>query len=359
MAISVLPHIVVIGMGGTIGMSRDADGYLRPSRDVEDIASFIPSASKYAHLTLIPLEALDSTNITPRHWMSLISKIKELEGHCDGILVLHGTDTMAYTATATSFAFPKGCSCPIVFTGSQLPVASDYTDAGRNILSSLMFLRVAIQRNMREVAIVFGEKVLRANRSLKTSEVLFPAFDSPAYHPLAHVTAAGIRILTTEYFKHPDFTRADKVKLFDGNILTIDMVPGLRPDLIHAIVETGECHGLILRSLGTGNVPNKGPYSLITAIQEATANGVPVLVATKFQGGFTRMNMYEPGREALEVGAIPTGDMTDVAAQVKLMAGLGLGLKNLDAIRNWITTDWAGEITPQEDLVDDFQDDLD
>lgn len=333
-------------------MVRDENGILKPSRDVDDITSFVPNAHKYANLTLIPLEVLDSTNITPRHWLFLIDKIKDLHGHCDGILVLHGTDTMSYTATAVSFAFPRGCTVPIVFTGSQLPVSSDYSDAGRNIISALMFLRVAIQRKIREVAVVFGEKVMRANRCIKTSEVLFPAFDSPAYHPLAHVTAAGIRMLTTEYFSSEDVSRMDKVKAFDGNILTIDMVPGLRPDLLHAVIDTGECHGVILRSLGTGNVPNKGPYSLLSVIQEATLNGVPVLVTTKFLGGFTRMSMYEPGREALEVGAIPAGDMTDVAAQVKLMAGLGMGMKTVDEIRAWVQTDWAGEITPNEDLVD-------
>lgn len=340
-------------------MSRDSMGFLRPSRDVEDITNFVPAAGRYANLTLVPLEQLDSTNITPRHWLALIQKIKEIHAHCDGILVLHGTDTMAYTATAVSMAFPRGCTVPIVFSGSQLPVGSDYTDAGRNIISSLMFLNVAIQRSIREVTIVFGDKVLRANRSVKTSEVLFPAFDSPAFHPLAHVTAAGIRMLTTEYFFSEDITRADKVKNFDANILTIDMVPGLRPDLIHALIDTGECHGLVLRSLGTGNVPNKGPYSLISAISEATSAGIPVLVTTKFLGGFTRMSMYEPGREALEVGAIPTGDMTDVAAQVKLMAALGQGKKSLEEVRNWILSDWAGEITPAEDLVNAWNDEED
>ena len=131
------------------------------------------------------------------------------------------------------------------------------------------------------------------------------------------------------------------------------MTPGLPPDAVRAVLNSGTCRGLILRSLGTGNVPNRGPLSLIPVITEATAGGIPVLVSTKFVGGFTRMSLYEPGQEALEAGAIPTGDLTDVAAQVKLMTGLGREIPTGAPLRDWIQTDLAGELTVAEDMEDE------
>lgn len=341
------PRIVVIGMGGTIGMVRSPQGALRPAASVEELLALVPAAAKYAELELIPLASLDSTNVTPAHWQALIEMIAQVQPRCDGVLVLHGTDTMAYTATAVSLAFPRGSHLPVVFTGSQLPLLSDNTDAARNLISALLTLRLAVRRQLSEVMIVFGDKVLRGNRAIKTSEILFPAFDSPAFPPLAEVTAAGIRLsghhtLHTGPLAPPD-------SRFDSRILTVDLTPGLPPALLRAALGSESCKGMLLRSLGTGNLPNQGEYSLIPVIHEATAHGIPVLVSTKFVGGFTRMALYEPGKEALEAGAIPTGDMTDVAAQVKLMAALGRGL----AVRDWFSHDIAGELTASEDLEEE------
>lgn len=341
------PRIVVIGMGGTIGMVRGPEGALHPAASVEELLAQVPAAAKYATLELVPLASLDSTNVTPEHWQTLIETIAQVQPHCEGVLVLHGTDTMAYTATAVSLAFPKASHLPIVFTGSQLPLLSDNTDAARNLISALLTLRLAIRRQLSEVLIVFGDKVLRGNRAIKTSEILFPAFDSPAFAPLAEVTAAGIRLNGRYTLRAAPLAPPDS--RFDSRILTVDLTPGLPPALLRAALESESCKGMLLRSLGTGNLPNQGEFSLIPVIHEATARGVPVLVSTKFVGGFTRMGLYAPGKEALEAGAIPTGDMTDVAAQVKLMAALGRGLD----VRHWFQSDIAGELTASEDLEEE------
>ena len=186
-----LPKLLVIGMGGTIGMVRSAGGALRPAASVEELLAQVPAAGKYADLTLRSLASLDSTNVAQEHWAALIEMVAEAHASFDGVLVLHGTDTMAYTATALSLALPRGGHLPVVFTGSQLPLLSDHTDAARNLIGALLTLRLFVRRKISEVAIVFGDRVLRANRAVKVSEALFPAFDSPAFPALGEVTAAG------------------------------------------------------------------------------------------------------------------------------------------------------------------------
>lgn len=346
-----LPRIVVIGMGGTIGMVRGADGALRPASSVGELLDQVPAAAHYAELTLVPLASLDSTNLAPHHWAALIDAVAQAHSHCDGILVLHGTDTMAYTASALSLSLPRGGHLPIVFTGSQLPLKSDHTDAARNLIGALLTLRLAIRRQISEVMIVFGDRVLRGNRAIKTSEIRFAAFDSPTFPLLGEVTAAGIRLTGVHRERTQNLPILSDTR-FDGAILTVDMTPGLPPEALRAVLHSGHCRGLILRSLGTGNVPNVGPLSLVPVILEATTSGIPILVTTKFVGGSTRMGLYEPGRDALDAGALPTGDLTDVAAQVKLMAALGRGI----APRAFLLADIAGELTITEDLEDESHD---
>lgn len=335
-------------MGGTIGMVRGATGALRPAASVGELLDQVPAAARYAALELVPLASLDSTNVAPEHWAALIEAVVSAHTHADGILVLHGTDTMAYSATALSLALPRGGHLPVVFTGSQLPLKSDHTDAARNLIGALLTLRLAIRRQIAEVMIVFGDRVLRANRAIKTSEIRFPAFDSPAFPLLGEMTAAGIRLTGLHTTRTRD-TLPTADPRFDGAILTVDMTPGLPPALLRAALASGSCKGLILRSLGTGNIPNLGELSLVPVIREATVAGIPVAVTTKFVGGSTRMGLYEPGRDALEAGALPTGDLTDVAAQVKLMAALGRGLDP----RAFLLSDIAGELTLTEDLEDE------
>ena len=224
-----LPQIVVIGMGGTIGMVRGADGALRPAVSVGELLDQVPAAARYAELTLVPLASLDSTNLAPSHWTELIEAVVQAHAHCDGILVLHGTDTMAYTASALSLSLPRGGHLPIVFTGSQLPLKSDHTDAARNLIGALLTLRLAIRRTIAEVMIVFGDRVLRGNRAIKTSEIRFTAFDSPAFPLLGEVTAAGIRLTGVHRERTQNLPILSDTR-FDGAILTVDMTPGLPPE---------------------------------------------------------------------------------------------------------------------------------
>ncbi len=338
--------ILIIGFGGTIAMVPDPlrGNVLVPAKSIEDMLKIVPSLDEMAELTLKQVLNIDSTNVNPSHWTMLAMEIAATYKGYDGIVVTHGTDTMAYTATAVSLALGSNPPIPIVFTGAQLPLVEFGTDARFNLENAMKAVIRAAELGVNEVMIVFDDKVLRASRAIKSSEARFTAFESPAFPDLAHITAVGVAF-------HPHARKRDgdgAIDLkahFQRGILTVDLVPGIEPSMLLVVLRSGTCRGLLLKSLGAGNVPSLDDYSLIPVIRQAKELDVPVLVSTKFVGGNTRMDLYEPGKEALDAGAIGTFDMTDVSAQVKLMWALAQGHSLSDALRKVIETNFVGEVT--------------
>ncbi len=318
---------------------------MKPAKSIEDIIRIVPSLKEMADVSFIELENLDSTNLNPNHWEKLILEIQRIHDTVDAILITHGTDTMAYTASAVSLALGRGLKIPIVFTGSQLPLITFGTDARFNLENSMKTLIEASRLGIAEVMVVFNDRVLRASRSIKTSEASFLAFDSPAFPYLARIDAVGIHFIK-EAIKADTNISLDIKTGFQRGILAIELSPGLEPDIVLEILKSKKCHGLLLKSFGAGNVPTEGEYSLLPVIQEAvSALNLPVLISTKFVNGRTHMGIYETGKKALDAGAMPTGDMTDVMAQVKLMWALAQSPKSLVDLKNMINTDFVGEIT--------------
>ncbi len=339
--------VLILGHGGTIAMVPGSDGTLKPAKTIEEILRIVPTLQEMADVSFRQLENRDSTNINPSHWTKLAMEIAGIEGACDGVMVTHGTDTMAYTASAVALALGPGLRVPVVFTGSQLPLIEHGTDARFNLENSMKTIIEAHRVGAVEVMIVFSHSVLRASRSIKTSEARFDAFDSPAFPHLAEITAVGVSFIPQAFKKGAGAWGAGEIQPhFQRGILSVEIVPGLEPGILIEMLGSGKCQGLLLKSLGSGNVPSKDEYSLIPVIEAATRKfKVPVLVATKFVGGNTHMDIYEPGKLALEAGAIPTGDMTDVMAQVKFMWALAQGHRSPDELRKVITTSFVGEIT--------------
>jgi len=336
--------ILILGFGGTIAMVPDEKGVLKPAKSIHEILNIVPSLKEMAEVSFEELENRDSTNINPSHWTKLTLKIAEIHEKYDGVIVTHGTDTMSYTAGAVALSLGRGLKIPIIFTGSQLPLVSHGTDARFNLENSMKTVLQAINDSIAEVMIVFSDRVLRATRAIKTSEAKFPAFDSPAFPHLASITAVGVAFV-------PNALKVDKnISLevkphFQRGILAVDLVPGLEPSILLEVLRSGKCQGLLLKSLGAGNVPSEDEYSLIPVIREANKLGVPVLISTKFVGGNTHMDIYEPGQMALEAGAIPTGDLTDVMAQVKFMWALAQGYRSMTDLKKVIHTSFVGEIS--------------
>jgi L-asparaginase len=340
--------VLILGYGGTIAMVPDSAGVLKPAKRIEEILAIVPSLREMAEVDFLELENRDSTNINPSHWTRLAMKIGDIGNAYDGIIVTHGTDTMAYTAGAVSLALGRVVQIPIVFTGSQLPLVEHGTDARFNLENAMKTIVEAKRSRVAEVMIVFSDRVLRANRSIKTSEAKFPAFDSPAFPHLAAITAVGVSFIP-HIMKAEDSSSTEIKPHFHRGILSVEIVPGLEPGILMEVLQSGKCQGLLLKSLGAGNVPSEDEYSLLPVIRAAAETyHVPVLISTKFVGGNTHMDMYEPGKLALEAGAIPTGDMTDVMAQVKFMWALAQGRRSSEELRQVMATSFVGEITASQ-----------
>jgi L-asparaginase len=337
--------IIILGFGGTIAMVPDSSGILKPAKGIEEIISIVPSLKEMANVSFQELERRDSTNINPNHWTKLALKIQEIHDKVDAIIVTHGTDTMAYTAGGVALALGRGLKKPVIFTGSQLPLVAYGTDARFNLENAIKTALQACDEKIAEVMIVFSDSVLRAARAIKISEARFSAFDSPAFSHLAKIDAVGVHFIPEALKVKKDIPLEVKSE-FQRGILAIDLVPGLEPEILMDVLRSGRCKGLLLKSLGAGNVPSEDEYSLLPVIREAVeVHKIPVLVSTKFVGGQTHMDIYEPGKMALEAGAIPTGDMTDVMAQVKFMWALGQGHRSSEDLKRTINTSFVGEIT--------------
>lgn len=341
-----MKKVVIFGFGGTIAMVPDESGTLAPAKSIEELVSYVPQLDTMADIELIQLENRDSTNINPSHWGELAQKIYDFSDKCDAVIVTHGTDTISYTASATALALGTNLEIPVIFTGSQLPMADAGNDARFNLENSMKAALQAIDENIAEVMIVFSDRVLRASRTIKMSEARFDAFDSPAYPALAQITATGVSFSPVAMKKSgQNGNKVMPLTSFNRGIFTIDLTPGLNPKILSSLIKTGQCEALLLKSLGAGNVPSEDEYSLLPVIEEATAVNIPVLISTKFVGGKTIPELYEPGKKALEAGAIPTGDMTDVMAQVKLMWLLAQGLDSLEKLKQAVLHDYVGEVS--------------
>ena len=359
-------RVLILGFGGTIAMVPDSSGVLKPAKSIDEIVAIVPSLKEMAEVSFLQIESKDSTNINPSHWTKLALKVAEIHGDYDGVIVTHGTDTMAYTAGALSLALGRGLQIPIVFTGSQLPLIAHGSDARFNLENAMKTILEASRNKIAEVMIVFDDLVLRASRAVKMSEAKFRAFDSPAFPNLSQITAVGVWFIPQAFkiegekpwfntkptidpafeISHVERSPLNIKPHFQRGILSVEIVPGLEPGILLEVLRSGKCQGMLLKSLGAGNVPSEDEYSIIPVIEAATRKyKVPVLVATKFVGGNTHMDIYDPGRLAMEAGAIPTGDMTDVMAQVKFMWALAQGHRESEDLRRVIQTNYVGEIT--------------
>lgn len=346
-------RILMIGMGGTIAQAPDAQGTLHPAQNVEELFAFVPEVRPLADFDLVELCNIDSTNVHPSHWTALIEKIEQAMhgGMYDGIVVTHGTDTMAWTATAVALAFGVHLPIPIVFTGSQRPLSEAGSDARMNLPNAVRTLVAASEKHIAEVMIVFSDQILRASRTVKTNELRFAAFHSPAFPALGIIDANGITFSPAARCVFNAQKPAQVHKHFNSGIIGIDVSPGLSPALFDSIVKHPDCHGIILKSFGAGNVPNAGPYALIEHIRHTVQDRKkPVIIASKFLDGVVRMDMYEMGPEARAAGAVSAEDMTDVASQVKLMWAMALPTYTLETIKEIMMTDVAGEISTPDVL---------
>jgi L-asparaginase len=319
-----LPRVCLIYTGGTIGMVREGD-VLKPPSSPEHFTNLAPEIRDLARIEFVPILNKDSTNMNPLDWTLMATTVHRALDQTDdtwgqdkdpfvGVVVVHGTDTMHFSASAVAFALGPNLNAPVVFTGAQTDASVLHGDARINLIRAV---RVACE-DIAAVVISFGDFIFLGCRTQKRDERRFNAFESPAYYPIGDITE---RILL-----HPNAPRrvpneeAEPVELranFEANVLQVSLIPGLRPTLLEPVLEIGDFDGVILQSFGAGNVPDQGDYSFQPFITRAVERNIPVIVASQFPANSTMDTHYEPGRNAMEAGAVPTGNMTNAAATAK------------------------------------------
>jgi L-asparaginase len=312
-----LGKVCLIYTGGTIGMRLMEDKTLKPPDDPTDFLRVAPELKDEYEFDFVPLMSKDSTNINPHDWKDIATAIYERRnlGYA-GFVIAHGTDTMHFSASAVAFALGTNLNFPVVFTGSQTIPEVHHGDARINLLRAF---KVATDRQTRfaEVVISFGDYVFRGCRAQKKDERRFDAFESPAYPPLAYITEELIPHASAELVDPSGKEDIDFQPDFAGGVVQMSLIPGLEPEILLSVLKSQSCKGIILQSFGAGNVPNAPPYSFLDIVGEVRKKGIPLIITSQFPANATLHTAYEPGKQAIDAGAIPTGNMTASCAVAK------------------------------------------
>ena len=337
--------ILIIYTGGTIGMKNDAEtGALVPF-DFSAIYDEFPSLKRLNVdidvLTMDPV--IDSSNVTPANWAALAELIRDNYARYDGFVVLHGTDTMSYTASAMSFML-ENLAKPVVFTGSQIPIGVLRTDGRENLITSIEIAGAHIggRPEVPEVSLYFQNRLFRANRTTKRSAEALSAFRSYNYPPLAEV---GVNIAyNLPAILHPTEISPQlriATRLADG-IEVVKLFPGLGENILRAMLSAPGLRAVVLETFGAGNAPTNEWF--IRVLKEAIGRGIIILNITQCGGGKVSMELYETGLRLQEIGVLCGHDMTTEAAVTKLMYVLGLDLPD-DRTRALLRRPLRGEFT--------------
>ncbi|MFA9392457.1 MAG: asparaginase [Prolixibacteraceae bacterium] len=338
------PSVLIVYTGGTIGMAeRPEDGSLVPI-NFDELSKEIPLLEDFGYeISSISFQpVIDSSNITPSFWYLLANTIAEHYEAYDGFVILHGTDTMSYTASVLSFMF-ENLDKPVVLTGSQLPIGKLRTDGKENLLTAVEIAAAQIDGKaiVPEVCIYFDTKLFRGNRTSKVDSQQFRAFDSRNY---PHLAKAGVDInYSFDSIMHPSNHGILRVNAhLDTNVVILKIFPGITAPIVKAIMEIEGLKGVVLESFGSGNVPNFKWFTDI--MQETTKKGIVIVNISQCAGGKVKMGMYQTSVDLKGADVISGYDMTTEAAVTKLMYLLGQGLAYTE-VKKYMVQNLKGEIT--------------
>ena len=349
--------LLVIATGGTIGM-LERDGVINSEvkAEYEELGQRFNLVAKPKQLM-----QLDSANVGPYEWQKIATEIAENLHRCDGVVVAGGTDTLAFSASAVAMALGKKLNKPIVFTGSQTTADVAWGDARSNLLRACL-VACAPDRpeDLPEVVVSFGDEVIRAVRADKRDDQQFRGFESVGY-PLLGTIGERVRLNShlTRTFDDIPATVQNIDHDFATGVVVVTQSPGLVPAFLQEALlaevklapEKRRLRGLIVQSLGAGNIPTEPPYSLLPLIESATENDIPVLLATSYPVDVENIGKYDPPRLAMEAGAIPVANMTPAALAAKFswaLAQLATSGKIIPAVAQIMWTDIVGEVDPTD-----------
>lgn len=332
-------RILLIYTGGTIGMNKSDNGYVPQSGFLQSLLKDIPALHNEAmpYWELLELDPLlDSSNMTVVEWNHIGGIIKEHYDSFDGFVILHGTDTMAYTASALSFSL-ENLDKPVIITGSQIPLFELRNDGLDNLLTSML---IAAEGKIREVALCFGDKLLRGNRTTKLSTSDLDAFFSPNFPKLADI---GTQILYNGMIPQRTATAPFRVRPLEKiPIGIIKVFPGIQFNLFEEIM-TESLRGIVLETFGAGNIPGSAD-AILPIVKKAYENGTVLVICSQCLKGSVYLGAYETSAALKKAGAVCAYDMTTEAAVAKLYYLFSCGY-DAETVKRKMEEDISGEIS--------------
>ena len=342
-----MSKVLLISTGGTITMVRDkASGALVPA-DMETFKAYMPELFLAGEIQ-VDIEAftpqIDSSDIGPQIWEQVARMVVSHYDEYDGFVVLHGTDTMSYSASALSFML-ENLSKPVVFTGSQLPVGVLRSDAKENLLTAIEIAAAKDEDGnaiVPEVTIFFEDRLFRANRTTKRNAEHFSAFNSYNYPALAK---AGVHITYQPHLVHySDLSQPLRLHTkFDTNVAVLKLFPGIQPAVVRAVLRTRGLKGVVLETFGAGNAPSD--KWLYRELKAAVEKGIIIVNKTQCNTGSVEMGLYAVSLNLMKAGVLSGYDITTEALLTKMMLLLGENPDDTATVRRLLGEDLCGEIT--------------